>query len=71
MYFREHRGTLEDSLKTECQFKTFTELKLKYLSSNRNRIEINYYGYDKRCEQDLWLVFVDSIPIGFAYDKNI
>ena len=51
--FRPQRGTLEDSLKGVREFKSLNEL-ARHLKSDQ--LIISYYGYDKRCDWDLWMV---------------
>lgn len=66
MKFREHRGQLKESLKTEIEVESFEDIfKLmgkKYdICQNEEfcpgkNITVSYYGYDPRVDQDLFAV---------------
>lgn len=65
--FRYHRGPLQDSLDTSVYFTDYQQLG-KYL---RDEIMLNYaisyYGYDERCDQELWIVTADGGVHGFVF----
>lgn len=76
MKFREHRGGLEDSMKTVREFNTeeeFTsfigDLAARDVSdgSERVAVDIHYYGYDARIDWDSYIVSVPGFGvIGFT-----
>lgn len=74
MKFRQHRGSLEDSLATTVSFSTFTEFKeyirvLLGLEEHKpNTLNVEFYGYDERCNQYLHIVTYEDKPIGFIFE---
>lgn len=75
MKFRQHRGSLEDSLKTTVSFDTFTAFKdylveLLGLEDTRqlHTLDVEFYGYDERCDQYLHIVKYQDKPIGFIFE---
>ncbi|HLX55270.1 MAG TPA: hypothetical protein VKR58_15105 [Aquella sp.] len=74
--YREHRGSLEESLKTSKEFNNIKELFEYILFSlchveftNLSRINLRYYGFDKRCNQELFVVSADDYGVfGFVYE---
>ena len=63
---RWHRGGLAESLATTFEIATLDELKTKIkehhpfswslLESGLEQLQIIYYGYDARCDWDVWMV---------------
>lgn len=75
MKFREHRGSLEDSLATTVHFERFSDFKqylakLLGLEDTRvlHKLDIEHYGYDDRCKQNLHLVTYEDKPIGYIFE---
>ena len=74
--YREHRGSLDVSLSTNKGFNTLTELfqyldiDLSHISelTNKKNITVRYYGFDERCNQELFIVSVEDCGVlGFIY----
>jgi hypothetical protein len=72
--YREHRGSLQESLETTREFSTLKDC-LQYVQGNWNErpgnsyarlddIQISYYGYDDRVKQELFQVYLK--PPGFG-----
>lgn len=62
MRFREHRGTLAESLATTTEIHTRQEL-IDHLQPSFGSLKIkdvvfSHYGYDKRIDWDTWMVSV-------------
>lgn len=76
--YREHRGSLEESLKTSMKFDKINEL-LDFIIEKSNipirhkgNIKIFYYGYDKRCNQELFIVSLEDYGVfGFIYEDVV
>jgi len=86
--YREHRGSLEESLKTSMEFDTIKKL-LDFLAERMwssitheekiKLIQIMYYGFDERCNQELYIVSYEQITedglrcgvFGFIYEDKI
>lgn len=78
--YREHRGSLEDSLDTSREFDTIKEL-FKFLINEMSQycchisiqdIKVEYYGFDERCNQELYVVSSEKIGVfGFIYEDYI
>lgn len=78
--YREHRGSLDESLKTSMKFETIKELfefiieKHPLLLKIEN-FRIYYYGFDKRCNHELYVVtYLDTENkecgvFGFIYEE--
>lgn len=74
--YRDHRGSLADSLSTSRQYDS-----LKALHDDIGFDSIDYYGYDERCKQHLFIVKQNTvrsnflslelmpIPIGFIFES--
>jgi hypothetical protein len=63
--FRFHRGSLDDSLATERIVesrkdvaKIITEQAFPYLPVDQSDLVIQYYTYDPRINEDLWIVLI-------------
>jgi hypothetical protein len=59
---RLHRGLLEESLATTFEFSTLEQL-AENLNCKPRELKFSYYGYDDRCDWDVWLVFENEFPI--------
>lgn len=66
IYYREHRGSLEDSLATTRSYASWPEFH-KEVGFD----DIKDYGYDGRCNQILWLVLKDGRPLGFRFIEKV
>lgn len=68
MKFRFHRGGLEDSMKTQVEFKSLDELKgiidnwLTVRKSNSVELRFEYRGFDERISQETYYVIVRDSP---------
>ena len=82
MKFRYHRGTLEESLKTEIELNSIQELSYElfdyccnHLLFKLEKYKIKFYVYDKRVNKNLYIVLIEEnnfkiwIPVGFVYDS--
>jgi len=60
---------------TAMEFKGLRHLfsvisKIQNLKSvTKNDMTINYYGFDVRANQDLFIVKISNIPIGFIFEE--
>lgn len=67
--FRFHRGTLEESLKTEVEVENIRLLhemvcnQLQDYTISKSALIIEFYGYDNRIEKELYSVKVFGIGI--------
>ncbi|TXH49902.1 MAG: hypothetical protein E6Q97_21625 [Desulfurellales bacterium] len=79
VFFREHRGTLTDSLATEKEFSDIREM-FAYIRDNLLpanlaeskgdglKITVSEYGFDKRVERLLYLVEIEDYGVvGFLH----
>lgn len=73
--YREHRGSLEESLKTYQEFESIGKL-FKFIADNAffptsvRKIKIMYYGFDERINQELFMVRSDDAGVfGFIYEE--
>lgn len=76
LMYRDHRTSLSDSLETAKEFSSIKEI-IEYLSSqfagfySKLSIKIEYYGYDDRVRQDLFMVRADGHGVfGFLYYED-
>jgi hypothetical protein len=81
--YREHRGSLQESLDTAREFSTLKDC-LQYIKGayndfpghnikNIKDFSIAYYGYDERVHQELYRVYCHSeLPfiLGFIYEET-
>jgi len=75
--YREHRGGLQESLDTAREFDSIKELFYYLVNwSQENRLSYNiedftirFYGFDERCNQDLWIVTARGQGIGFIFEE--
>lgn len=72
--YLEHRGSLEESLKTCREFHDMFEL-FEFISDSScssidaRKIKIMYYGWDDRVRQQLFVVSADDYGVfGFIYE---
>jgi hypothetical protein len=79
--FREHRELLEDSLKTEREFKDIREMFMHIRDSLPSHFvekegdnltaKVTEYRYDHRVDRDLYIVEVENWGVvGFCYPSN-
>lgn len=61
LFFREHKGSFEESMKTIRKIDDITEL---------GDVIVKEYGYDKRLNSKTKIVLKNGIPIGFLIEKN-
>lgn len=61
LFFREHRGSFEESMKTIREIKDVSEL---------GNVTIKEYGYDKRINSATKIIRKDGFPIGFVTEKS-
>ena len=68
MKYREHRGSLADSMETVIEVKDLKDLaeKMKY----KGKLTCEWYAKDDRIGWDTWLVCEDGCAIGMA-DGNL
>ena len=71
IYFRFHRSTLADALKTQLKFNCVEHL-LYYLDNLKySNIEISYYCFDDRDNiGDTFIVTTNNGVVGFMYLRN-
>ncbi len=60
LFFREHRGSFEESMETIRKIETVSEL---------GDVMIEDYGYDKRLNSNTKVVLKDGKPIGFITEE--
>ena len=80
--FREHRGTLEESLLTEKKFKSMREMFSHIRSHILNdsfvkargddlTVTVSEYQYDPRVDRDLYIVEIEGWGVvGFCYNER-
>ena len=61
LLFREHRGSLEESMKTIRKIKSIDEL---------GDVTVEDYGYDERLDSETKIVLKDGRPIGFITEEK-
>ena len=61
MFFREHKSSFEESIRTIREVKNIGEL---------GNVEVEEYGYDNRLNSETKIVLKNGVPIGFITDKN-
>ena len=66
MLYREHRGSLEDSMKTIFSIKSTKKDLSQIIGCNIEDIEVKEYGYDDRIGWNTFIVLVKGIPVGFT-----
>jgi len=72
MLFREHRGTLLESLKTNISIEPTKEALLVVLKDRfmgeieAKDITMNFYGFDKRLDEDVYSVHINNNIVGFT-----
>lgn len=64
--FREHRGLLEDSMKTVVDLPASTDALARHLGVEASRIEVKPYVYDDRINWDTHIVTMDGQAVGFT-----
>lgn len=77
--YREHRGGLDESLKSSMEFNTIKQL-LDFIILQiapygefikLGDTKIGYYCYDKRVNQELYVVSADGYGVfGFIYEED-
>lgn len=60
-YFREHRGSLEESLKTRREIPTLHAL---------DGVVVRLYTFDKRLNAPTYIAIKDGVPIGFITEEE-
>lgn len=60
LYFREHKGSFEESMKSIREIETTSEL---------GNVTIKGYGFDKRLNSETKIVLRNGAPIGFITEK--
>ena len=67
MRFRWHRGGLAASLRTTVEFADARELvELVRSVFDEGEITVEHYGYDGRCDWDLFIVSAGGVPVGYT-----
>jgi len=61
LFFRKHRGSFVESMKTIRKIENIEEL---------GEVIVKDYGYDNRLGCETKIVLKDGIPIGFITDKS-
>lgn len=61
LFFREHRGSFEESMKTIREFNDISEL---------GDVTVKEYGYDDRLKSKTKIVLKNGVPIGFITEKK-
>lgn len=61
LFFREHKGSFEESMKTIRKIDDITEL---------GDVIVKEYGYDKRLNSKTKIVLKNGMPIGFLTEKS-
>lgn len=75
--FRFHRGSLDESLKTEIEVRNIETLhevvckELQDYSFSESSLIIGFYGYDKRIEKNLYSVRIYGIGIVGFLDSEL
>lgn len=62
LYFREHKGSFLESMKTIREIKNVSEL---------GDVTVEEYGYDKRLDSETRIVLKNDLPIGFITEKKV
>lgn len=67
--YRDHRGSLEDSMKTVQEMESFKDLQ-KHLFSiyGKGEITIKPYTFDSRIDWETYIVCIDGKAVGFTND---
>lgn len=60
-YFREHRGSLEESQSTRREIPSLYALK---------DVEVRLYSFDKRLNAPTYIAIKDGVPIGFITEEE-
>lgn len=74
MKFRQHRGSLIESLETTEEFKTVKALLLylqKELNINVEKLKCKYLGYDNRCNWNTYLLYEKGFGVIGMTDTNL
>lgn len=70
LFYREHRGSMEDSLATTKEFKSLRDICNSICLKHDCFIEdVNISYYDDRCKQDLFIVKINKEAVGFLYEE--
>ena len=65
--YRDHRGSLTDSMQTVKEMASFSELKAHVENIHgRGEIEIKDYCYDKRIQWQTHIVTINGYAVGFT-----
>lgn len=65
--YREHRGSLVDSMRTVKEMSNFSELE-NYIQNihGEGEITVKEYCYDERIKWNTHIVCLDGTPVGFT-----
>jgi len=64
MLFREHRGSLEDSMKTVTNVESLKDI--EKICNFKGEYKIKYYCFDDRINWNTYIVTCDDKVIGFT-----
>jgi len=68
--YRDHRGSLADSMETVREFQTGKELADcvhgLWGMTGEEKIEVNRFAFDKRINWDTYIVTADGSPVGMT-----
>ena len=71
--FREHRGSLQESLEMTKEFDSLYDLFNYYDPKDGNSLYLGYYGFDNRCNQELFILQDANLGgvIGFVFEEKL
>jgi len=64
--FREHRGTLDDAMKTVVELDATLPALAAFLKVKPKQLQVKKYVYDDRIGWDTYIVTVDGQAVGFT-----
>jgi len=64
--FREHRGTLDEAMKTVVELEPTVAALATHLGAKPKQLQVKKYVYDDRIGWDTHIVTVDGMAVGFT-----